>query len=1123
MTLYIRLLGPVEIRQDGRDVNLRGGKPAALLAYLISTHKAHSRQHLVDLLFDEAADPRGSLRWTLSQLRKHIGGEYLLADRHQVAFDFDHDIWCDLDALQAGTTDVYGGAFLEGLKLRDGRRFMDWLYFEREHWRDVYQQGLVSQLERNEQMDDHKAALDIAQTLIQLDNLREAWHRAAMRAYARLGKREAALIQYELCRQILNDELGMPPSARTQALAETIRAGQHPNGGTPPHQRVRSPTLVITPPPATDLLPPNNLPVQTSSFVGRKAEMRVIAERVANPHCRLLTLLGSGGIGKSRLALQAAAKLRSNFEHGVFLVPLASIDAADSFLPTLASYLDLPVCGLKPLQTQLQDYLRERSLLLLLDNFEHLLNDEGWPAVAEFLSDLLLIAPAVKMLVTSRQRLNLPEEWLLDLQGLCYPTNAALPRADLLDSVAVQLFLQRAAQLHASYEPAAVTTDELTSVACICKFVQGMPLAIELAAAWARQLSCAEIKQAIAADLGFLASPSSAVPDRHASLRATFEHSWRLLRRDERRLLSQLAVFRGGFDRAAAAEVAGASFFGLSHLVDKSLLQGLPPSRYQMHALIRQFALEKLRAKGDLETATRDHHSAFYCDFLAKRESDLKGKRQVEAAAEIENDFGNATAAWEWAGRQAHYRQLASAAFSLGHFLSESGRVQEGRMLFAGAGSRLGKGDGGGQSALALARIAYWQSRFARKSQVKDLLDASSAYLDAGALTAEETHLDQAAATQALGDYLHEVRGDSEAGKRSYQQSLCLAEDAEAKWEQARALSALSQISIWIEGDYLGAQRLAERSLALRREINDLAGMVDSLGALTFITSFLRHYRQAFAYAQESLNLSRPLGAIKTEQSRDALAWVYLLTGQIERTVECLHKSMRVCLDLGDRTWLMDIYKALAYRNALGGNYDEARLYAQRLLDLTSETAEHDRCRGVVLVTLSHIAFHDQDYIMARDRAQEAVGLLKDVGAHNQLTLALTALCAAFMALRDFRAAEQQALTLLREGMKQGGATMLTALNLTAMLVGRHARTESEKERVFELIGMQRHHFPMTDTPAYHEWTERLLPPSLAALEPARIKAALSRGVSLDPPSVIPQLLTEVTQLGWGQHLQPVL
>ncbi|NOZ49479.1 MAG: AAA family ATPase [Chloroflexi bacterium] len=1123
MTLSVRLLGLPTLSIDEVELNLRGHKPLALLAYLINTHKTHSRQHLVDLLFDKAADPRGSLRWILCQLRKHVGDEYLLADRYQVAFDFDSDYWCDLEVLQTGTTSVYRGAFLEGLELRDGRRFMNWLYFEREHWRDVYQQGLVSQLERNEQGNDHKDALDIAQTLIQLDNLREAWHRAAMRAYARLGKREAALAQYELCRQILGDELGMSPSARTQALAETIRAGQHPNGGIPPHQRVRAPTLAITQPPATDLPPPSNLPMPTSSFVGRKAEMRVIAERMANPHCRLLTLLGPGGIGKSRLALQTAAKLRSSFEHGVFLVPLAQIDSADSFLPALASHLDLPVRGLKPPLTQLQDYLRERSLLLLLDNFEHLLNDEGWPAAAEFLSDLLLIAPAVKILVTSRQRLNLQEEWLLDLQGLCYPTNASLSRADLLNSGAVQLFLQRAAQLQASYEPATVTTDELTAVACICHLVQGMPLAIELAAAWARQLSCAEIKQAITADMGFLASPSSTAPDRHASLRATFEHSWRLLRRDERELLRQLAVFQGHFDRAAAAEIAGASFFSLSHLIDKSLLQNLPPSRYQMHALIRQFALEKLGAKGDLETATRDRHSAFYCDFLAQRENDLKGKRQVEAAAEIENDFGNATAAWEWAGRQAHYRQLASAAFSLGHFLSERGRVQEGRMLFAGAASRLGKGDGGSQSALALARIAYWQSRFAQKSQVKDLLDASSAYLDAGALTAEETHLDQAAAAQALGDYLQEVRGDSEAGKRSYLQSLRLAEDAEAKWEQARALTALSELLIWMEGDYLGARRLAERSLALRREINDLAGMVDSLASLTIITSFLRQYREAFAYAQEGLNLSRPLGAIKTEQSRDALAWVYLLTGQIDRTVECLHKSLRICIDLGDRTWLMDICKALAYRNALGGNYEAARFYARHTLDLPSQTVEHEQMKHAASISLSHIAFHERDYTAAKHLAQKAADYLQPRGSHNLVTLAQTALCAANMALGNFHDAEQQAYTLLRDGVKQGGATMLTALNLVAILMGRHACTESEKERVFELIGMQRHHFPLTDTPAYHEWSERLLPPSLAALEPARIEAALSRGVSLDPHSVIRQLFSEVTRLGWGQHLQPAL
>jgi|GEM_PF-30625 len=226
MTLMIRLLGPVQISRDDQPVQIRGYQSLALLAYLLITGKAHTRQHLVDLLFDHSDDPRANLRWILSELRRAIGPDYLLADRQEVAFNFESDYWLDVTAFEAGQLELYRGDFLEGLHLRDAFRFEDWAFFERERLRGRYQQALEQQLAVLEQQGADTAVVETAHRLLRLDNLREDWQRALIGAYARLGKREAALAQFEQCRHALQAELGITPAAETLALAQAVKQGQ---------------------------------------------------------------------------------------------------------------------------------------------------------------------------------------------------------------------------------------------------------------------------------------------------------------------------------------------------------------------------------------------------------------------------------------------------------------------------------------------------------------------------------------------------------------------------------------------------------------------------------------------------------------------------------------------------------------------------------------------------------------------------------------------------------------------------------------------------------------------------------------------------------------------------------
>jgi predicted ATPase len=281
-----------------------------------------------------------------------------------------------------------------------------------------------------------------------------------------------------------------------------------------------------------------------------------------------------------------------------------------------------------------------------LDEFEHLLSGVA------LITDILQAAPDVKILVTSREALNLNEEWPRQIGGLRYPTGQ--PMEEIEDYSAVQLFAERAYRFRATFS----LSDELDGVVRICQLVQGMPLGIELAAAWLKTLPCTRIADEIQASLDFLASPLRNVPDRHRSMRAVFDHSWKLLTGEEQAVFRRLAVFRGGFEHEAAQQVAAASLFVLTALVDKSLLQWTAGGRYDIHELLRQYAEQQLEAAGETEMA-RAAHSAYYMDFLAQRDADVKGRRQIDALHEIKTDFENIRVAWQWSQDHREYDAIS--------------------------------------------------------------------------------------------------------------------------------------------------------------------------------------------------------------------------------------------------------------------------------------------------------------------------------------------------------------------------------------------------------------------------------------------------------------------------------
>jgi predicted ATPase/DNA-binding CsgD family transcriptional regulator len=386
-----------------------------------------------------------------------------------------------------------------------------------------------------------------------------------------------------------------------------------------------------------------NLPVWLTPFVGREGEMAAIGERLEDPDCRLLTLVGPGGIGKTRLAVEAARVHGESFVDGVFFVSLAPLHSADAIVPTVAQSLGFSFYAasgvgagaggddVEPRQ-QLLEYLRHKSMLLVMDNFEHLLGGAG------LVTDLLKTALGVKIAVTSRTRLNMQGEHLFPVGGMDYPEETALHEGEPIVSSAVRLFLHSAQRVRPGFEP---TADDLAQIGRICRLVEGMPLATELAAGLVLVLDLAEIAIEIEQSLDILETDLRDVPKRQQSVRATLDQSWRLLTERQQEVLAGLSVFRGDFAREAARQVIGASLRELMALVNMSLLQRTSTGRFTIHELLRQYTVEQLEASG-MADAVRGRHSEYYMNALYRHRLDLTGCRGLTAGQVVSGEQADA-------------------------------------------------------------------------------------------------------------------------------------------------------------------------------------------------------------------------------------------------------------------------------------------------------------------------------------------------------------------------------------------------------------------------------------------------------------------------------------------------
>jgi predicted ATPase/class 3 adenylate cyclase len=416
--------------------------------------------------------------------------------------------------------------------------------------------------------------------------------------------------------------------------------------------QILAPGLPAEFPPLKTGDPQSNLPVSTTAFFGREAELIQIEGLLGDPECRLITLTGIGGSGKTRLAIQAARHSRV-FHGNVYFIGLATITSLDDLVLSIAEAIQYSFHAplgsnlvVEEAQSQLQQYLANKKVLLVLDNFEQLTSWVG------FLSDMLATAEELKLLVTSRERLNIPGEWVLELSGLSYPGQQT--HETIQQYAAVQLFV-RVAERVGHFTPA---ESDWPAIVSICQLLEGMPLGIEMAAAWVKMISCQEIAAEITHNLDFLAAGWRGVPERHSTLRAVFETSWRLIPEDERQAFCRLAVFRGGFRREAAREIANASLPLLSTLVDKSFVRRVASGRFEIHPILKQYAAEKLAGNPAAQAEARTRHAHYFSEWMSRMYEELKGEDQSSALNNLRADTQNLRAACQVLVEQHDFRRL---------------------------------------------------------------------------------------------------------------------------------------------------------------------------------------------------------------------------------------------------------------------------------------------------------------------------------------------------------------------------------------------------------------------------------------------------------------------------------
>jgi predicted ATPase/DNA-binding SARP family transcriptional activator len=1020
--LELSFLGSFLVRLDGLPVtSFEADKVRALLAYLaVESDHPHRREQLAALFWPgwPDASARTSLRNALSNLRKAIGDEtaeppFLLITRETMQFNPESSYSLDTLELERLTKDsqataeqlqsaldLYRGSFLEGFTLKDCPAFDDWSLVVRERVQQQVSVLLSRLAELYEQSKEPEKAIGCTRKRLELEPWQEEAHRQLMRLLSASDQRPAALAQYEACKRALKSELGVEPSAETVRLYESIRDSQPVK-------------------PASAKTHPHNLPAQLTSFIGRGKEIAKIVQFFQR--FRLVTLTGPGGTGKTRLSLQAAAQLLDGFPDGVWLVELAPLTDPDLVTQTAANALGMHLSAGPQTFSFLVDYLQTKRLLMIFDNCEHLI-----AACARLADALLHACPGLSILVSSREALGIDGEMPIVVPPLTTPEIYQQTNLDeLAQYEAIRLFVERASTASPGFELTAANASALLQV---CQRLDGIPLAIELAAARLKLLSVEEIAQRLDDRFRLLTGGSRAALPRYQTLRASIDWSYELLSPAERILLQRLSIFAGGWALEAAEYVgcgdgiqACAVLDLLEQLVNKSLVTveaGGTETRYRMLETIRQYAQEKLVEAGQAEAA-RDKQLQYYLELAEKVEWKIRGPDQGRILGQLEAELDNLRLALAWSleGKgQAGWNpepglRLAAA---LQWFWHCRGRQEEGiewlELLLNGEKEERG------EKPLTLERT---------KQRAKALQVAAWAAFNVvgdaeGAIFCKESRdLFQALGLEGSANYTYARYMkidplDPRPRETSIEEALGIFQEQGNQFMVGECLLALGFLAVG-HRKYQIAQNYFEKNLALKKELGDLDGVAGSLAHLGRLAIYLGNIEQARSFTEKSLVMFSDIQNIlyvgyehSTHWEIDLLEGNYLLADDhaneilsIGRRFGNLSLIDRGLLSLGELALIQGKYQEalerfeenLAYFRKkdlreyiarslyyLGltagvyGNFEQASQLCNEALNMSREILYTD-IRELSLDELGKIAFTRGEYDLAQAYFEEALGI----------------------------------------------------------------------------------------------------------------------------------------------------
>lgn len=1110
--LEFKFLGGFEVVLDNKRITaFESDKVRALIAYLaVESSHAHRREKLAALLWTNLPEKRArqNLSQALYALRASLGERgaktpILVSTPGQIEL-CKSDI-CQVDILEfqqlirsceqhshrraetcprcasqlVEAVAFYEGCFLDGFSLSDNPSFEEWVLVQRERLQRMAEYALGTLAKHCAVQNNYSDAIQFARRQIEIDPWRESAHRQLMQFLALDGQRSAALAQYETCHNALNEDLGVTPQPKTKTLYKCIRDGEIG--------------------PMSFSTSPNNLPAPLTPFIGRDAEMMQLRKLLNDPACRLITLVGMGGSGKTRLALEAARAELPSYPDGVCLVRLSQLQKARAMVTAMADCLKFSFHESGDPCQQILGYLREKSILLILDNFEHLLDG------VDLVLEILRSSPGITVLATSRTRLNAKGEHIQLVAGLAFPEREVELNfvGDADDFSAIQLFVDSARRAHPGF---ILTPENAPGVVSICSQAQGMPLAILLASTWVGQHSPAEIAAQIQEGFDILESAWRDLPTRQRSMRAVLGHSWDLLNKREQDLMQGLSIFRGGFTQEAAQQILSSSAQTIQGLVNKSYLQPNLNGRYEIHTLTRQYAEEKLAQLPEYEKHIRDQHSIYYMMFLQQSGDGLKGPRQQTILQEMDTEIENVRAAWCWAINRLWVNRVDLAIEALGLYHDFRVRFQDGECLCQDAIAGLSTFDGA--PSRTITKVKIWLAHFKWKLEYRE--SALQLYSDCWSeLTAlgkrtENAHSEKALTLLGMGRVIY--RSTYGSAKNLFQQSLEIYRKLKDPWWEAVVLNALGNGAV-VSSQYKEAKGYFERSFKIRSQLGDERCMASSLHGMSVNAQFLGNLVESERLICKANQIRKKIGIqsgliFGKRRLADILTW----KGCYEESRLLFEQNIKESKHLGLEYNLIYSSILFGFSEMFYGMYERSNSLVKRSI-FKAKKYGYTREQGFSFFVLGGIAIAEGKYQKAEIHLNDSYKIFQDLNMREELTWVMFLM--SFVACELGRVA--QAWNLVYDGFHtsvQIGTFMskLIGLPILSFLL----LEQADVEMAVEIYTLARS-YPFVGG---SQWFEDIIGKSIAeattSLRPALVAAAEERGRHRNLDETLKEILAEL-------------